>query len=104
MWINNISKIMFYKCMDDDKKEYRKLITEDRWIFEYCLNIKDSPLMYKKLKKDRWIYWYCKYVKDRKELWSKLTEENWTKNYCINIKDRPELKGKRVDNLIYDEY
>ena len=43
MWIDNISKIMYEKCLDNDKKKYWSLITENQYIYYYCLHIKDRP-------------------------------------------------------------
>ena len=43
MWITDISELMYNKCKIDDKQEYWNLISEDRWLYHYCKNIKDRP-------------------------------------------------------------
>ena len=72
MWIDNISKIIYEKCLIDDKKEYWSMITDDRYIYLYCLGIKDRPEMYNKITGGYYVSMYCQYVKDRPELYDKL--------------------------------
>ena len=79
MWITNISKIMYNKCKENDKKEYRDLISEDKFIYWYCLYIKDRKEMWSKLVDSEWIFWYSKMVKDRPKLVDKLTDEYYNK-------------------------
>ena len=63
MWINNISEYMFNRCKLDDRKEFRDLITDDRWIYQYCKSIKDRPEMAKKMTSSIWIKNYYLYLK-----------------------------------------
>ena len=83
---------MYYKCLEDDKQKYWPFITDEHYIYCYCLNIKDRPEMREQLISGCYLYLYCKYVKDRKELWSKMTDSHWIYEYCKYVKDRPELK------------
>ena len=73
MWINNISEIMYWKCIIDDKEKYRINITEDYWIYLYCYLIQDRPEMYNRITNNEYLYRYCRYVKDRPELSNKIT-------------------------------
>ena len=75
MWINNISEIIYRKCLKDDKKEYWSLITDDRYIYYYCKNVKDRPEMWNKIIDNIWIYHYCDFIKDRSKLVDRLTED-----------------------------
>ena len=94
MWITDISKIMYEKCMDDDKKKYWSLIIKDRYIYYYCRDIKDRLEMRKQLTENKWIFYYCKNVNDRSELYNKITEVKYIYCYCLYVKDRPELRNK----------
>ena len=78
MWITEISKIMYEKCMDNDKKEYWSLITNNQWIYWYCKNVNDRPELYNKLTDNKWIYHYCYNIKQRKELTKKLVNSTFS--------------------------
>ena len=81
MWINELSKIMYNKCLVNDKEKYWSFITDDEWIFYYCKHINDIPGMYNKLVNNKWLYYYCKYIKNRPELANKITEKRYVYKY-----------------------
>ena len=66
---------MYEKCLDNDKKKYWSLITENQYIYYYCLHIKDRPELWKKLSDGFWLFEYCKCIKNRIVLSRKILEE-----------------------------
>ena len=65
MWINNISEIIYRKCLKDDKKEYWSLITDDRYIYEYCDDIGgDNVNLYNRLTDEYYIHCYHEYIQN----------------------------------------
>ena len=86
MWIDNISEIMYEKCLKTDKKEYWLLITEDCYLYHYCKNVKDRPEMYNRISNSFSLYMYCLHIKNRKELSDKIINKFY-KNKINLIKE-----------------
>lgn len=78
-----------------DTRELIKYIgNNNKWIYNYCINVEDIKELWTKLTEDYWIYYYCRFVEDRPELWSRLTEPEYIIRYCEYVEDRPELRIK----------
>ena len=100
MWIRNISKIMYYKCKDEDKYIYRKNISDDFWVYMYCSYIKDRKEMWNRIKDEKFIFLYCRYVENRTELAEKLTKKYYIDLYEKRVKGRESIERTNFNEFI----
>ena len=78
------------------KEEVNNMSSEDA--YRYCLNVvEDREEVRNKITESKWAYWYCLNIKDREEIWKRITESNWAYFYCKYIKDREEVR-KHIKN------
>ena len=81
MWIlpEEMSRIAYEICLEDDRLEIRDLITESRWAYYYCRDVKDRPEIRDNITESEYICYYCRNVEDRPEMRARITNEEYLK-------------------------
>jgi len=86
------SESAYYYCFYKDDPEVRKLITDSKWAYLYCLNNKDNPKVRKLITDSKWAYYYCLNKKDDPKVRKYITDSDWAYEYCHFIKEDPEVR------------
>jgi len=83
MWMDEeeISEAMYRKCVENDKKDFWVLITDAKWAYFYCKNVKDRASVRKYITESQWAYYYCEDIENRAEIRKNITDSSWNDLY-----------------------
>jgi len=67
-------------------------VTDSKWVYEYCITVKDDPKVRKNITCSEYAYLYCQYIKDDPKVRKYITDSFWAYEYCITVKDDPKVR------------